>query len=105
MRYEEEGYGAGSLFLSFILGGLLGAGAALLLAPKSGTETRQRIREFADDVRDKAEDYVGQAKNRVTSGIQKGKGFIEEKKSIITTAVEAGKEAYDKEKERLEKEH
>jgi gas vesicle protein len=105
MRYEEEGYGAGSLFLSFILGGLMGAGAALLLAPKSGIETRQRIREFADDVRDKAEDYVEQTKSKVTTGIEKGKGFIEEKKSIITTAVEAGKEAYEKEKERLEKEH
>ena len=105
MRYEEEGYGAGSLFLSFVLGGLMGAGVALLLAPRSGSETRQRIKEFADDVRDKAEDYVDQTKSRVTSTIEKGKGFIDEKKSIITTAVEAGKEAYEKEKERLAKEH
>ena len=43
---EDEGYGAGSIFLSFLLGGLVGAGFALLLAPQSGRETRQKIKEF-----------------------------------------------------------
>ncbi|MCL5024644.1 MAG: YtxH domain-containing protein [Nitrospirae bacterium] len=104
MRHDEEGYGVSSIFLSFLLGGLLGAGAALLLAPKSGRETRLRIRELADDVKDRAEDYVDQAKSRVTSVLDKGKGFVNEQKSILTTAVEAGKEAYEKEKERLAKE-
>ncbi len=105
MRCDEEGYGAGSLFLSFVLGGLMGAGVALLLAPKSGEETRRRIRELAGDMRDKAEDYVEETKSKVMSTFEKGKGFIDEKKSIITTAVEAGREAYEKEKERLAKEH
>ena len=31
MREEECGYGTGSIFLSFILGGVVGAGVALLL--------------------------------------------------------------------------
>lgn len=104
MRYDEECCGSGSIFLSFLLGGLVGAGVALLLAPKSGKETRQQIRGLADEVKDKAENYVEQAKGRVTSAIEKGKGFVEEKKSVITTAVEAGKDAYEKEKERLAKE-
>ncbi len=105
MRCDEEGYGAGSLFLSFILGGLVGAGVALLIAPKSGEETRRRIRELADEVKDKAEGYVEQTKGKVMSSIEKGKSYVEEKKSVITAAVEAGKEAYEKEKERLAKEH
>ncbi|HWR59602.1 MAG TPA: YtxH domain-containing protein [Thermodesulfovibrionales bacterium] len=105
MRCDEEGCGAGSIFLSFVLGGLVGAGVALLLAPKSGQETRQRIRELADDAREKAEDYVVQAKGRVTSAMDKGKNIVEEKKSVISAAVEAGREAYEKEKERLAKEH
>lgn len=105
MRHDEECCGTSSIFLSFLLGGLVGAGVALLLAPKSGPETRQRIKELAEDVKEKAEGYVGQAKSRVTSAIEKGKGLVEEKKSIITTAVEAGKDAYEKEKERLAKEH
>lgn len=83
----------------------MGAGIALLLAPKSGRETRMKMRELADDVREKAEEYVEQTKTKVTSAIEKGKGFVQDQKSIITTAVEAGKEAYEKEKERLAKEH
>ena len=104
MRHDEEGYGASSIFLSFLLGGLMGAGVALLLAPKSGRETRLKIRELAEEAREKAEDYAGQAKNKVSGAIEKGKGFVQEKRSIITTAVEAGKEAYEKEKERLARE-
>ena len=101
---EDEGYGAGSIFLSFLLGGLVGAGFALLLAPQSGRETRQKIREFTDDVTEKAKGYVGDVKGKIAGGIEKGKGLYEEKKSIITSAIEAGKDAYDKEKERLSKE-
>jgi gas vesicle protein len=101
---EDEGYGAGSIFLSFLLGGLVGAGFALLLAPQSGRETRQRIKDFTEDVTGKAKGYVGEVKEKIAGGIEKGKGFYEEKKSIISTAIEAGKEAYEKEKERLSKE-
>jgi len=101
---EEGGYSTGSIFLSFLLGGLVGAGFALLLAPQSGRETRQRIKEITGDVKEKAMGYVGDAKDKITGGIDKGKEFYEEKKSVITTAIEAGKEAYEKEKERLSKE-
>lgn len=103
-HYEDEGCGASSMFLSFLLGGLVGAGIALLMAPKSGRETRQRIRDFADDVREKAENYAEQAKGKFTSTVEKGKGFVQNQKSIIGSAVEAGKEAYEREKERLAKE-
>ncbi|MBI4684641.1 MAG: YtxH domain-containing protein [Nitrospirae bacterium] len=101
---EDSGYGAGSVFLSFLLGSIVGAGIALLLAPQSGRETRQKIRELADDVKDKAEDYVEKAKGKMTSTLEQGKDFFEEKKSVITSAFEAGKDAYEKEKERLSKE-
>lgn len=105
MRHDEEGCcGGSSVFLSFLLGGLMGAGVALLLAPKSGRETRQRIRDLADEVKVKAEDYVEQAKGKVSTAVEQGKGFVQDQKSIITSAVEAGKEAYEKEKERLAKE-
>lgn len=98
---EECGYGSGSILLSFLLGGLVGAGFALLLAPQSGRETRQKIKDLTDDVKEKAMGYVGEVKEKVTTGVEKGKDLYEEKKSIITTAIEAGKEAYTKEKERL----
>jgi gas vesicle protein len=101
---EEGGYGAGSIFLSFLLGGLVGAGFALLLAPQSGLETRRKIRELSEDVKGKTMGYVDDMKGRISGGIDKGKELYDEKKSIISTAIEAGKEAYEKEKERLSKE-
>jgi gas vesicle protein len=101
---EEDGYSAGSVFLSFLLGGVVGAALALLLAPESGRETRHKIKELADDVRGKVKDYAGDVRGKVASTIDKGREVYEEKKSTISKAVEAGKEAYEKEKERLSKE-
>ncbi|MFZ3122118.1 MAG: YtxH domain-containing protein [Thermodesulfovibrionales bacterium] len=100
---DNDGHSAGTVFLSFLFGGIVGAGLAMLLAPQSGSETRKRIKEFADDMREKAEDYVEDIKKGVTSTVEEGKDFYEEKKSAITAAVEAGKKAYEKEKERLSK--
>jgi len=34
MRHEEEGFSSGSVLLAFLLGGMVGAGLALLLAPQ-----------------------------------------------------------------------
>lgn len=105
MKHEEGGYSAGPLIFSFFLGGLIGAGVALLLAPKSGRETREKIKELAIEAKGKAEEVIDQVKGKVTSVVEKGKEVIEEKKSILSTAIEAGKEAYEKEKEKLAKGH
>jgi gas vesicle protein len=101
MGNEESGHITGSIILAFFIGGLVGAGVALLLAPQSGKETRQKIKELADDAKEKAAKYAEEVKSKVTSTVEKGKELVEEKKSLITTAVEAGKEAYVKEKEKL----
>ena len=100
---EENGFSSGSVLMSFLLGGLVGAGLALLFAPKSGSDTRQMIKEFAGDVKDKAQHYVEDVKGKVTSGIDKGKGYYQDKKSMISSAFEAGKDAYAKEKDRMSK--
>jgi len=105
MKHEESEYSAGPLIFSFFLGGLIGAGVALLLAPKSGRETREKIKEFAGEARGKAEEVIEQVKGKVTTVVEKGKEVLEEKKSIVATAIEAGKEAYEKEKEKLAKSH
>lgn len=112
MAEEERGYGAGSTLLAFFLGGLVGAGVALLLAPKSGSETRQIIKEYAGEAKEKAESYLDKVKGSAStvvdkikegtaSVLDKGKDFVEEQKTILTSAVEAGKTAYEKEKEKL----
>ena len=98
MSNNNDGFSASSVFLAFILGGIVGAGAALLMAPQSGKETREKIKGLADDIKERATGYAGQIKDKVASTVEDGKGFFEEKKSLLTAAVEAGKEAYEKEK-------
>ncbi len=50
MRNDEEtrssGFGKG-----FLIGGLIGAGIALLYAPKRGTELREDVRNKANDLK------------------------------------------------------
>ena len=88
---------------ALLFGGLVGAGVALMAAPRSGAESRQRISEFAEDIRGKAECYAGLAKGKVTSTVWKGGEYIRERKLAIAAAVEAGREAYKKEKEKFAK--
>ena len=98
---RDEGYGSGSLLLSFLLGGVVGAGLALLLAPQSGEETRRRIKDMAGDVKDKTNAYVDKTKETLTTYVDKGKDYYEQKKSLVSSAIDAGKDAYEKEKQRL----
>jgi gas vesicle protein len=43
----------------------VGAGLALLLAPLSGAETRKRIRNVAEEVKEKAEGAIEEIRDRV----------------------------------------
>ena len=98
MSEQDNGCSGGKVVCSFFVGGLIGAGVALLIAPKAGEETRRMIKELAGEVKEKAEDYIDRAKGTATAYVEKGKDFIEKEKSVITKTVEAGKEAYKKEK-------
>jgi len=84
-------------FAGLLLGGLVGVGIALVAAPRSGKETRQRISGFAEDVRGRAKCYALRAREKATSAAGKGIGFLKGKKLLITTAINAGREAYAKE--------
>jgi gas vesicle protein len=100
-QQENGGFSAGTVLLSFFIGGMVGAGVALLAAPMAGKETREKIKELMDEAKEKAEAYVEQIKETASSVVEKGKELIEEQKTVITTAVEAGKDAYEKEKKKV----
>lgn len=101
---RDNGYSAGSLLLSFLLGGIVGAGLAILVAPQSGGETRRKIRDYADNVKEKTSEYAHGVQDKITSTVEEGKHLYEEKKSLVKSAVDAGKEAYEREKEKGTKE-
>lgn len=100
---RDEGLGSGSVLLAFLLGGVVGAGLAFLVAPQSGEETRRRIKGLADEIKDKTNDYINEARDKATTAADESRGYYDEKKSLIKAAIEAGKDAYEKEKEKFAK--
>jgi gas vesicle protein len=95
---REEGCSGTTIVVSFMLGTIAGAAAVLLLAPQARKESAERIRDFSQNIKDQAADYLDQAKEKVSSTVGRGRDFLDEKRSLIHSAVEAGKEAYQREK-------
>ena len=105
----------GSFLSGLIIGGLVGAAVALLLAPQSGEETREIIRdksielkdravETAEEARQKAEAAAVEARVRADKLAHEAKvkadelkerstHFIEEQKAKAVEVIESGKEA------------
>jgi gas vesicle protein len=54
----------GSFLAGFLIGGLIGAATALLMAPQSGEETRAMIREKSIELRDQAMETADEARHR-----------------------------------------
>jgi len=56
---------SGTFLTGVLVGGLAGAAVALFLAPQSGQETRQQIRQKGIELRGQAEDTLNEAYARV----------------------------------------
>lgn len=83
-----------SALVPFLLGGVVGAIIGLLLAPKSGSETRKQIKELATDATD-----------RISSTVGKSMDLYDNAKIAVSSAVEAGKQAYLQEREKYQTLH
>ena len=55
---DDQGHSDLALAFAFLAGALLGAGVALLLAPKSGEETRAQMSEWARRAQEKAREVA-----------------------------------------------
>lgn len=105
MSDQNSDFGA---FLSgFIVGGLVGAAIALLMAPQSGEETRVMIRdrsielkdravEAAEDARIRAEAAAEEARMRADELKKRGQEIYVEQKGRLESAIDATKDAYEK---------
>ena len=96
---DERGISAGTVLVSFVAGAAVGAGLALLYAPKSGKDMRETITDLTEDAVDKIKEYARDAQDKIKTIIEEGKEVVVEKKSILFSAIEAGKEAMQKAKE------
>ncbi|HYW05748.1 MAG TPA: YtxH domain-containing protein [Longimicrobium sp.] len=92
-----ERRGAGN---AFVLGALVGAGAALLLAPRSGTEMQAEItrallgiRSAAGDRVDGARGAVERTRDQLSDGVHAVRGAVEARAAQARSAVGVGRAA------------
>ncbi len=81
------------------LGALIGAATALLLAPKSGPETRQDIANAAEELKKKADKVVHDLSESSEELVKKSKELLETTKVKVQSAIDAGKQAMARRKE------
>jgi gas vesicle protein len=97
----------------FLIGLALGAGIALLLAPKSGEDTRREIADGVKRAREAAVDAVegitetvaetlNGARNKVSEGIESARDAVDLRRRQVSSAVEAGRVAARQAREDLE---
>lgn len=98
--------------IMLVAGGLIGAAAALLLAPQSGRQTRRDIARYGRKVRRKAEDVVDDFADNVhgmveTIGeraegiLEQGKDLAHEAKVELIKIIDEGQAKLEKQKARL----
>lgn len=86
---RDRGGGIGS----FLLGALVGAGLALLFAPKSGAETQAELKEHARKLRTAAEERVRQAQRQLEERLGEVREGVQARLDGVKDAVSAGRSA------------
>lgn len=103
----------GSFVSGFLMGGLIGSAVALLMAPQSGEETREILKEkgvelkdktsesleaayaraevVAKDARKRADELQSQVRERADELRGKGQEVLEEQRSRIENVIDAAK--------------
>lgn len=99
-------------FTGFLLGTVVGAAAALLLAPQTGEETREVIRErgielqgrmgqTTEEARSRAADLASEARSRAAEAQDRSRTLLAEQKSRLQEAIDQGKEAAQQKRDEL----
>lgn len=97
---SDESRGA-EFLAGLIIGGLMGAAAALLLAPQPGEETRAELREKGIELKDRMIEMSEEARKRAEELQDEGRTAIETQKAKIEEAVQEGKKAAEQKKQEL----
>lgn len=97
---------------AFLLGGMIGAGIALLYAPKSGCETRKDISkaarrvkrdavELVEDTIQNVDEFVGTVKEQASDIIERGVELSDSAKKEVIKSLEYGQKIMEKQKKRI----
>jgi gas vesicle protein len=104
---EQKNFGA--FLMGFVIGSLSGAIASLLLAPQTGEETRQIIKDRAIELKDKSQETFEETKKKaeeaykeiLSKGMKKGEEALE----AVEEEVKTTKKKVKKASEELEEEN
>ena len=96
---KERGGGAGG----FLVGALVGAGLALLFAPRSGEETQAELRERARRLRETAEDRMRDAQRNLEERLDHAREGVQSRLDEVRDAVDSGRTAAHDAREDLER--
>ncbi len=81
-------------FSYFFLGLGLGVAVGILFAPKAGSETRDLLKNKADEGRDYLRRRSDELKDQAGEFVEKGRGALNRQRDQLNAAMEAGKQAY-----------
>lgn len=81
-------------FSYFFLGLGIGVAVGILFAPKSGEETRELLRNKADEGSDYLKRRGEELRDAATDLLDRGRQAVVRQKDQLAAAVEAGKSAY-----------
>jgi gas vesicle protein len=84
----------GNSFVWFLAGLGLGALAGVLYAPRSGSETREVLRQRAEDGRDYMRSRAREARDQASQWADRGRDVVNQQKEQFRAAYEAGRQAY-----------
>ena len=79
---------------SFLLGLGVGVGIGMLFAPKSGSETRDIIKNKAGEGADYIKQRSSEFKQTASEWVDKGKEAMGRQRENLSDAMEAGRQAY-----------
>ncbi|MEK6786417.1 MAG: YtxH domain-containing protein [Nitrospirota bacterium] len=82
-----------TVVLAFLGGAIGGMIAGILLAPRSGEETRRELKSQARRTEEELIEKAKEARAALDEMIEHGKHFVAEKRADVEAAVMAGKEA------------
>ena len=98
----RQGVSGSAIVLAFLGGAAVGAVAAFLMAPQSGRESREQLREYARRAGENLREATDKAGHTWQTAVEKGRDVVQEQKSILKEALDAGRDAMRRQGEQAE---
>jgi gas vesicle protein len=87
---RDDGAGAGSIMLAFLVGAVAGAAVALLYAPATGEQTREYLGQKTREGRRRAAEFA-----------EKGRDAFAQGRETLSQVIDRGRDAFEQVREKV----